>query len=95
MLQTSKGRFRAVGFAEAISFLVLLGIAMPLKYYAGYPDAVTWVGALHGALFTLYLFALANVWIEHRWSIGKALLGFIAAVLPFGYFLFDRLLWRS
>ncbi|MEI9943868.1 MAG: DUF3817 domain-containing protein [Chitinophagaceae bacterium] len=47
--------FRKIAIAEGISFLVLLAIAMPLKYFAGFPLAVTIVGALHGILFVAFL----------------------------------------
>ena len=50
-IKTSLGRLRVVGFWEGISFLVLLGIAMPLKYLAGWPDAVRVVGMAHGVFF--------------------------------------------
>ncbi|MEP7128906.1 MAG: DUF3817 domain-containing protein, partial [Chitinophagales bacterium] len=58
---TSIGRLRLAGITEGISFLVLLFIAMPLKYFADIPEAVKYTGWLHGLLFILYLVALANV----------------------------------
>ena len=58
MLRTSIGRLRAIGLAEAISFLMLLGIAMPLKYFADFPRAVTIAGWLHGVLFMAFFIAL-------------------------------------
>ena len=45
MLQTPIGRLRAMGFIEGMSLLILLFVAMPLKYWAGYPMAVTIVGS--------------------------------------------------
>ena len=49
------GRFRLVAIMEGVSFLVLLGIAMPLKYFADMPLAVKYIGWLHGLLFVLYM----------------------------------------
>ena len=46
--------FRKVSFAEGWSFILLLGVAMPLKYIWGQPMAVSIVGAIHGGLFLLY-----------------------------------------
>ena len=43
--------FRVIAVLEGVSFLVLLGIAMPLKYYAALPSAVRVGGSLHGLLF--------------------------------------------
>jgi integral membrane protein len=94
-MHTSIGRLRFVGIAEGISFLVLLGIAMPLKYYAGLPQAVKIVGWLHGLLFVLYVVALANAAFVHRWSIWRVLLSFVASLLPFGTFLLDARLQRE
>ncbi|MBO9131162.1 DUF3817 domain-containing protein [Bacillus sp. 165] len=89
MLRTAVGRLRAVGFFEGISFLILLGIAMPLKYAAGFSLAVTIVGAAHGFLFILYLLALVNVTITRRWSFGQVTGAFVASLLPFGTFILD------
>ena len=95
MLTTPLGRLRAVGMLEGISFLVLLGIAMPLKYMAGMPMAVRVVGMLHGVLFLLYLAAVAHVMYARRWSLDRAMVAVVAAVVPFGPFLLDRRLRRE
>ncbi len=88
-MRTNIGRLKAIGAIEAISFLVLLGIAMPLKYLAGMPEAVKLVGGIHGGLWVLYLAALLLAWREMRWSFGVFVLGVIASVVPFGPFVFD------
>lgn len=82
--------FRVLAYLEGISFLVLLGIAMPLKYAYGMPEAVKWVGRIHGALFVGYAVGLAMVASEFSWSGKKTAQGFLAAILPFGPFYFDR-----
>lgn len=82
--------FRTIAYAEGVSFLVLLGIAMPLKYVWGMPQAVKTVGMLHGVLFVAYVGILAHVASDNEWSLKKSALGFIAAVLPFGPFLFQH-----
>ncbi|KMM37297.1 DUF3817 domain-containing protein [Guptibacillus hwajinpoensis] len=87
--------FRGIGYAEGISFLLLLGIAMPLKYFMGMPMAVTIVGALHGGLFVLYLAVILYVTIVKRWSFLKAILAVISSVIPFGPFIFDARLVKS
>ena len=90
MLKSPIGRLRGIGVLEGISFLLLLGIAMPLKYLAGKPEAVSVVGMAHGVLFVLYGLALLHVKLAHRWSVRKALRPFLAAFVPFGPFLIDR-----
>jgi len=90
VLTTAVGRFRIVSLIEGISFLVLLAIAMPLKYWADIPQAVAIVGAIHGVLFALYLITLVNAWISHRWSFMRIIVAFIVAFIPFGTFVHDR-----
>mgnify|MGYP001255375384 CR=1 FL=1 len=90
MLATVLGRLRVIGIIEAISFLVLLLIAMPLKYFADYPDAVTVVGMAHGVLFALYLLAVVNALAARKLSWAMSAFAVIAAFLPFGPFIVDR-----
>ncbi|KAA9357123.1 DUF3817 domain-containing protein [Larkinella humicola] len=85
-LKTPLGRFRFIGILEGISFLVLLGIAMPLKYWAGWPLAVKYVGWAHGVLFIAYLIALFAVAFDRRWSFIRVVVAFIASLVPFGTF---------
>ncbi|MCC8438553.1 DUF3817 domain-containing protein [Brevibacillus sp. M2.1A] len=89
MINTAIGRFRIIGFIEGISYLILLGIAMPLKYYLDAPATVKVVGLLHGWLFLLYILALAHVAFKKRWSILKVIGAFIASLIPFGNFVLD------
>lgn len=89
MLNSALGRFRVIGILEGISYLVLLGIAMPLKYFLDLPAAVKIAGSLHGLLFVLYLLALAHVTLKNRWSFLKVAAAFIASLLPFGNFVLD------
>src|SRR5688500_949656 len=93
MLNTPVGRVRAVGMIEGVSFLVLLFVAMPLKYiveHAPGADAVFWVGAVHGGLFVLYAAVAFEAWGKRHLS--DKLLGCaaLASVLPFGPFVIDR-----
>lgn len=94
-MNTPIGRLRVVGIIEGISYLILLGIAMPLKYLAGIPEVVKVVGWAHGVLFVLYVLALLHVWVVRHWSFGRAALAFVASLLPFGTFLFDKSLRRE
>lgn len=81
---------RAIGKAEAVSFLLLLGVAMPLKYFAGLPIAVKVVGWIHGILFAVFCAALLRTMITARWPLPRAAMVFIAALLPCGPFVVDR-----
>lgn len=75
---------------EGASFVLLLGVAMPLKYVAGYPMAVTVVGMAHGVLFLAFCYALMRVWHDASWRLSRVAIVFVAALLPFGPFLIDR-----
>jgi integral membrane protein len=90
MLHTHIGRLRTIGMMEGMSFLLLLLIAMPLKYLAGLPEGVQIMGWAHGLLFVLYMVALAIVFFAHRWSFWRGLTGFLVAFVPGGPFWFDR-----
>ena len=92
MLGTSQGRFRLLGYLEGCSFLLLLGIAMPLKYYFDMPMAVRYVGMGHGVLWLLYIGTLMTMYLARGWSVMLLLGGIVASVLPFGPFVYDRYL---
>ncbi len=94
MLSSPLARLRLVGLLEGASFLVLLLIAMPLKYFADLPLAVRWVGMAHGVLFLLYLLALLPVGLDHRWSARTFALAVLASLLPGGPFVFDARVLR-
>lgn len=81
---------RMVALTEGVSFLLLLGVAMPMKYLAGIPEAVTVVGWAHGLLFVVLCYLLLKVTLEDRWPITRSAMVFIAALLPFGPFVIDR-----
>jgi integral membrane protein len=90
MMKTALGRFRAVSLIEGISYLILLFIAMPLKYFFDVPEAVRFAGMLHGVLFCLYCLTLAQVHFKNKWSIPFSIGAFIASLIPFGNFVLDR-----
>lgn len=95
MLATPLGRLRLVGLLEGSSFLLLLLVAMPLKYLAGRPEMVQVVGMAHGVLWVLYLLAAGHAAVRYRWGAGRVLAAFVASVLPAGPFVFDRGLKRE
>lgn len=76
--------------AEGTSFLILLFIAMPMKYFMGMPLAVRIVGLIHGILFLLYVGQLVRLRTTYRWDNRFSIQAFVASILPFGTFLFDK-----
>jgi integral membrane protein len=94
-LRTYLGRLRLIGFIEGWSYLILMGLAMPLKYLADWPLGVTIVGGLHGFLFVLYCLSVVEVMARHPFGgIAKVfvfwLKGAIASLIPFGTFVWDH-----
>lgn len=88
-------RFRIVSITEGISMLVLVFIAMPLKWIFDLPAMVTYVGWIHGTLFIGYIFILFPTSKKLRWPFVRAVFALVAAILPFGPFLFDRKLKKE
>lgn len=90
MLGTAVGRLRLVSLLEGTSFLVLLFVAMPLKYGMDRPWLVEVTGRIHGGLFVLFLLALVPVAIERGWGPIRAFGAVVVSSLPFGAFWFER-----
>ncbi|MFZ4057523.1 MAG: DUF3817 domain-containing protein [Ferruginibacter sp.] len=82
--------FRNIGKAEGISFLILLFIAMPLKYFANFPEAVKYFGWVHGLLFVAYGILALEMFGKLKKPFSWLLKAALAAITPFGTFIFDR-----
>lgn len=78
--------FRIIAFTEGVSYLVLLFVAMPLKYMLHIPEPVKYFGWLHGVLFVVYSILLLQAFIVLKWSFIKTLVAFIVSFIPFGTF---------
>lgn len=85
-------QLRIIGFLEGTSYLVLLFVAMPLKYVADSPGAVRVVGMAHGVLFVMFVVWVLLVGRKYRWPFVRYIHAAIASVVPFGTFVFDRTL---
>lgn len=95
MLKTPIGRLRLIAFVEGCSYLLLLGVAMPLKYLAGLPLAVRIAGSIHGLLFVLFCAALLQVMLARGWPLLRGALVFASSLVPFGTFAIDGQLARE
>jgi integral membrane protein len=81
---------RLLGNIEGISYLLLLGIAMPMKYIFVFPMAVKIVGMAHGVLFIAYCLLLALQMKANKWNLLFGIYLFVATLIPFGTFVTDR-----
>lgn len=81
---------RIANFAEAVSYVVLAFVAMPLKYVWDLPLAVKIVGWIHGVLFAVFCWALVRVVHDARWPVKRIVGVFAAALVPIVPFVVDR-----
>ena len=79
-------KFSLINTLEGYSYLILLFIAMPLKYLLGFAIAVKIAGMLHGILFIAFLILLVLSWQETKWNFKENIILFIASLIPFGTF---------
>ena len=86
---------RWIGIAEGISFLVLLLIAMPMKYKFGNPEPVRYTGSAHGFLFVVYILAVLRTAYVVKWNYKRTLLFIIASFLPLATLILDSNLRRE
>ncbi|MEN0057283.1 MAG: DUF3817 domain-containing protein [Bdellovibrio sp.] len=82
--------FRVLGWFEGLSFLLLLFVAMPIKYIAGNPEYVKMLGPIHGFLFIGYVLFGNFLAGELQWPLKVRIYSILAAVLPFGTFVFEK-----
>lgn len=90
MLKNKFSQFRAISIIEGISYLILIFIAMPLKYIFQEPLAVKIVGMLHGIFFILFCLALYNALKEYKWSLKFSIKLFIYSLFPFLFILIEK-----
>lgn len=75
---------------EGISYLLLFGLSMPLKYYYNMPEPNYYIGMAHGLLFVVYCVWVLIVAREKKWSAKIIIWSWIASLLPFGTFVVDK-----
>lgn len=83
---------RTAAWIEGFSYLLLLFVAMPLKYLAAMPEAVQVVGMIHGVLFVWFVVASIQAKIAHGWSLMRLAQIVATSLVPFGMILFDRMI---
>lgn len=83
--------FLIIGKIEGYSYLLLLLIAMPLKYFYNTPEYVRPVGSIHGVLFVAFMILLALMFFKVKLSFKNACLAFLLSLVPFGTFFLKKL----
>jgi len=90
-----KDRLIQIGHWEGISYLLLLGVAMPLKYIFNLPMAVTILGLLHGFLFVWFCILLLWMEIKKEITYRQGAIAVLLSLLPFGTFYLERFVFRK
>ncbi len=90
LFRSKIGRLRILGFLEGVSLLVLVFVAVPMKYFFDNPDLSKTLGPVHGAIFLLFLFNTLSVGVEQHWTFRNTTWKVIVACfIPFGTFYID------
>ena len=96
LFKTKIGRLRIIGYMEGITLLVLVFIAVPMKYYFDNPSLSKTLGPIHGAIFLLFLFNALSVGVEQNWKFKTTTWKVIlACFIPFGTFYIDNKILRN
>jgi integral membrane protein len=82
--------FKVVALLEGLSLLILIFIAMPLKYIFELPLYVKFIGMAHGFLFISYMTLVIYFFIEKSWGFKKCVFASLASIIPFGTFYFEK-----
>jgi integral membrane protein len=83
-------RYRVIAYVVGVMLLLLLFVAMPLKYLADNPDAMDIIGPMHGFLYVVYLLATFDLFRRVRWSFTRLVLIALAGTIPFLSFYAER-----
>jgi integral membrane protein len=95
LFKTHLGRLRIIALLEGWSLLLLLFIAMPVKYIMGIPEATQAIGLIHGVLFVLFMFATLIISVLQKWNLGTVFVVMASSFVPFGTFYIDRKVLRK
>ena len=94
-LLSLKSQLRTSALLEGISFLLLLFIAMPLKYFVGIPEYVRYIGMAHGILFIWYIIVVFIARDEYQFNTKQSAISIIASLVPFGTFYADAKVFKN
>ena len=92
---STQKQLRIIAFLEGMSYLILLFIAMPLKYIFDTPEAVSAVGMAHGILFIAYFIWIFIVGPSKNWTMSEYALAAVASIIPFGTFYADNKVFQK
>jgi integral membrane protein len=88
-------RYRVMAYIVGVMLLLLVAVAMPLKYFADMPGPVTVIGTAHGFLYAVYLLAAFDLALRARWTALGTVLVLLAGTVPFFSFVAERKVTRA
>ena len=88
-------RYRIIAWTVGVVLLVLVLVAMPIKYIGGNATPVALVGPIHGFLFMVYVVLTFDLGRRARWPLGRMVLVMLAGTIPFLSFWAERKVSRS
>ena len=94
-MKSIKNHLRLSALLEGISFILLLAIAMPLKYMAGIPELVKYIGWAHGILFVWYVASVVLAISAYRFTLKQTGVALAGSILPFGTFYADSKIFKK
>ena len=94
-LATALTRYRVMAYVVGVMLLVLVVVAIPLKYAAGIPEVSAVVSPVHGFLYIVYLVAIVDLALKARWSLKGTILVMLSGVVPIGSFFAERAVTRK
>jgi integral membrane protein len=89
-IETALRNYRITAWVTGVGLLVLVLVAMPLKYFFGQPQLVAVVGMTHGFLYMVYIVCTLLLAERCRWKPLDALLILVAGTVPFASFVAER-----
>ncbi len=83
-------RFRVVAYIVGVLLLLLVFVAMPLKYFADRPTFVAIIGPIHGFIYMIYLVAAFDLAVRAKWPFVRTVLVLLAGTIPGMSFVAER-----
>ena len=88
-------RFLFINKIEGLSYIILLFIVLPFKYYFSLPLAIKIIGSIHGAIFLLFLYRLYQLSTKIDIPFKESSLYLILSLIPFGSFYIDKIIYNN
>ena len=89
-MKSALTRYRVMAWITGVLLLLLVFVAMPMKYLGDNDTPVAVIGVAHGWMFMLYLLTVLDLWVRCQWKVVKAFLIAIAGTVPFMSFVAEH-----